>query len=94
MATPRKKAAAQAVQPVADVDPHEGHVLADTYHLGCGTCQVQLRKARPGDPMVAVWASPSVNEKTGEISAPGTVIPRSKVAELVANGQPLADLLR
>lgn len=94
---PRKKAAPaqqaqQQVQPL-DVHPHEGHELADTYHFSCAACLAQVRRLKPGDPMIQVWASPTVNEKTGAISKPGTVVPRAKVAELVESNQPLSSLL-
>lgn len=72
---------------------HEGHEQAGTYHLRCAVCRVELKKVMGPDPMIQAWLMPTVNEKTGVISQPGTVLIRSKVDDLKAQGLALRSLL-
>jgi len=76
------------------VTEHEGHEQAGTYHIRCAACRAQLKKhLGADDPMIRTWMMPTVNEKTGVVSQPGTVLVRSKIDDLKAEGKGLASLL-
>ena len=73
---------------------HEAHDQAGTYHIRCAACRALLKKhLGADDPMIRIWMTPTVNEKTGVVSQPGTVLVRSKIDELKAQGGSLSSLL-